>query len=108
MLEERSHRQEAPMSARGVLSVVGTVLGGLIGWTGEPPPAADPASLRALFADLGVRVGAAPEDLERTVRRFQARVGLTADGVAGPRTVHQLARYAKEARDLRRVDLDAA
>jgi hypothetical protein len=108
MLEARSHRQEATMSARGMLSVVGTAVGGLIGWTGDPPPAADPAAVRRLFADLGVRVGAAPEDLDRTVRRFQARVGLAADGTAGPRTVHQLARYAKEARDLRRIDLDAA
>jgi hypothetical protein len=95
------------MSARGMLSVVGTAVGGLIGWT-DNPPAADPASLRELFADLGVRVGAAPDDLDRTVRRFQARVGLPADGTAGPRTVHKLARYAEEARDLRRIDLDAA
>jgi hypothetical protein len=91
-----------------MLSVVGTAVGGLIGWTDDPPPAADPGSLRELFADLGVRVGPAPEDLEQTVCRFQARVGLTADGVAGPVTVHQLARYAEEARDLRRMDLDAA
>jgi murein L,D-transpeptidase YcbB/YkuD len=39
---------------------------------------------------------------------LQARTGLAADGVAGPRTVHLLARYAEEARDLRRIDLDAA
>jgi peptidoglycan hydrolase-like protein with peptidoglycan-binding domain len=91
-----------------MLSVVGTAVGGLIGWTDDPPPAADPGSLRERFADLGIRVGPAPEDLERTVRRFQARVGLTADGVAGPVTVHRLARYAEEARDLRRIDLDAA
>ena len=96
------------MSARGMLSVVGTAVGGLIGWTDDPAPAADPDSLRELFADLGVRVGAAPEDLDRTVRRFQARVGLAEDGVAGPRTVHRLARYAEEARDLRLMDLDAA
>jgi hypothetical protein len=89
------------MSARGILSVVGTAVGGLIGWTDEAPPAADPASLRELFADLGLRIGAAADDLDAAVRRFQARVGLIVDGVAGPRTVHLLARYAKEARELR-------
>jgi hypothetical protein len=91
------------MSARGMLSVVGTAVGGLIGWSDEAPPAADPASLRRLFADLGVRVGAAPDDLDAVVRRFQARSGLVADGVAGPRTVHLLAQYAREARELRRI-----
>ena len=89
------------MSARGMLSVVGTAVGGLIGWTeaGEAP-AADPASLHKLFADLGMR----HDDLDDAVRRFQARVGLDADGVAGPRTVHLLARYAKEARELSRFE----
>jgi murein L,D-transpeptidase YcbB/YkuD len=88
------------MSARGVLSVVGTAVGGLIGWTDQPPPAADPASLRALFADLG-RPAA---DLDEAVRRFQAVAGLEVDGVAGPQTVHLLVRYAEEARDLRRFE----
>jgi peptidoglycan hydrolase-like protein with peptidoglycan-binding domain len=90
------------MSARGMLSVVGTAVGGLIGWTDEAPPAADPASLRRLFADLGVRVG---EDLDSAVRRFQARAGLLVDGVAGPRTVHLLARYAEETRELTGISL---
>ena len=36
------------------------------------------------------------------MRTFQARTGITPDGVAGPRTVHRLARYAKESRELRR------
>jgi hypothetical protein len=86
-----------------MLSVVGTAVGGLIGWTDEAPPAADPASLRELFADLGLRIGAAADDLDAAVRRFQARVGLIVDGVAGPRTVHLLARYAREARELRGI-----
>ena len=89
------------MSARGMLGLVGTAVGGLIGWTDDPAPAADPASLRGLFADLGLTVGPAEEDLTAAVGAFQARVGLAPDGVAGPRTVHLLARYAKEARDLR-------
>ncbi|MET0417684.1 MAG: peptidoglycan-binding domain-containing protein [Actinoplanes sp.] len=88
------------MSARGMLSVVGTAVGGLIGWT-ETPPAADPASVRMLLADLGTTAGPADDDLAEAVRRFQTRAGLTADGVAGPRTVHLLARYAKEVRELR-------
>jgi peptidoglycan hydrolase-like protein with peptidoglycan-binding domain len=93
------------MSARAVLSVVGTAVGGLIGWSGDPPPPADPASLRALLADLGLCAGG---DLDAAVRRFQARAGLQPDGVAGPRTVHLLVRYAEEARHLRRFEANAA
>ena len=96
------------MSARGMLSVVGTAVGGLIGWSDDDGPAADPGSLREKFADLGIRVGDSPADLEAVVRRFQGWVGLPADGVAGPRTVHELARYADEARDLRDFGLRAA
>jgi hypothetical protein len=96
MLERPHHQQEVEMSARGVLSVVGTAVGGLIGWT-EMPPAADPVTVRALLQDLGMPSGA---DLGDGVRAFQARTGLRTDGVAGPRTVHLLARYAKEAREL--------
>jgi murein L,D-transpeptidase YcbB/YkuD len=107
-MKSRSHQQEANMSARGMLSVVGTAVGGLIGWSDDEQPAADPAALRELFADVGVHVGPEPAELEGTVRYFQGRAGLVADGVAGPRTVHRLARLAAEARDLRRIDLDAA
>jgi hypothetical protein len=85
-----------------MLGLLGSAVGGLIGWTDDPSPAADPAALRELCADLGLRVGPADEDLATAVRAFQARVGLKPDGVAGPRTVHLLARYAKEARDLHR------
>ena len=96
------------MSAREMLTVVGTAVGGLIGWSGDEAPSADPASVRALFGDLGVRVGPAADDLEAMLRAFQERVGLRADGVAGPRTVHLLVRYAEEARELRGLELDAA
>ena len=95
------------MSARGMLSVVGTAVGGLIGWTDEPPPSADPASVRRLLEDLGLPPGCGNDEVTGAVRAFQVRVGLTADGIAGPRTVHLLARYAKEARELRRLDLAA-
>ncbi|BCY07956.1 peptidoglycan-binding protein [Actinoplanes sp. L3-i22] len=87
------------MTARGVLTMVGTAVGGLIGWS-ETAPTADPASLRELFADFGVEVGPAAADLTEAVRAFQIRVGLAADGEAGPATVHLLARYAAEAREL--------
>ena len=96
-----------PKRITALLNVVGTALGGLIGWTGDPP-AADPAAVRSLFADLGVRVGPADDELIAAGRRFQAHAGLRPDGVAGPRTVHRLVRAAREARDLRRLHLPAA
>jgi hypothetical protein len=79
--------------------MVGTAVGGLIGWS-ETSPTADPASLRDLFADFGVQVGPDAADLEEAVRAFQSRIGLESDGEAGPETVHLLARYAAEAREL--------
>jgi Putative peptidoglycan binding domain len=91
------------MSARGMLSVVGTAVGGLIGWSGTPP-AADPESIRCLLEDLGLPSGSDQAQITAAVRTFQARTGLREDGVAGPRTVHLLARYAKEVRELRRLD----
>ncbi|MBW6437403.1 peptidoglycan-binding protein [Actinoplanes hulinensis] len=90
------------MSARGMLSVVGSAVGGLIGWN-EPVPPADPEVLRALFADLGVRITPDDAQLAEAVRYFQIRTGLPADGEAGPRTVHLLSRYAAEARELSRI-----
>jgi peptidoglycan hydrolase-like protein with peptidoglycan-binding domain len=95
------------MSARGMLNVVGTAVGGLIGWTDGSAPAADPDSLRVLLTDLGLPAGGSEEQLGAAVRAFQVHAGLTADGIAGPRTVHLLAGYAKEARELRRLDLAA-
>jgi peptidoglycan hydrolase-like protein with peptidoglycan-binding domain len=80
-----------------MLSVVGTAVGGLIGWS-EPPPPADPDTVRALLTEVGVPVG---DSLEEALREFQQRAGLEPDGIAGPRTVHLLVRYAKEIRDLR-------
>jgi murein L,D-transpeptidase YcbB/YkuD len=93
------------MSARAMFSTVGTAIGGLIGWSGDPP-AADPATVRALFAGLGATAGDSDEELAELVRAFQARVGLEIDGVAGPHTVHLLVHYAKEIR-ARRLDLAA-
>ena len=61
------------MSARGMLSTVGTAVGGLFGWSDETPPA-DPATVRDLFADLGATVGDSDEELSEMVRAFQARV----------------------------------
>ncbi|MEV6487742.1 peptidoglycan-binding domain-containing protein [Actinoplanes sp. NPDC051633] len=92
----------------GIFGVVGTAMGGLIGWSDDDGPGADPAALRALFADLGLRIGPEPADLEAVIRAFQSRVGLRPDGVAGPRTVHTLVRYAREARDLRVFERRAA
>jgi peptidoglycan hydrolase-like protein with peptidoglycan-binding domain len=88
----------------GLLSVVGSAVGRLIGWSDDDGPGADPAAVRELFADLGTRIGPEDGDLEAAIRRFQARAGLEPDGVAGPRTVHALARYAEEARHLRHFD----
>jgi peptidoglycan hydrolase-like protein with peptidoglycan-binding domain len=89
------------MTAHTILTAVGGLLGGLIGYTGDPMPSADPAALRPLLADLGATVGADAAELDTAIRHFQQQVGLRVDGVAGPRTVHQLARYAGEARNLR-------
>ncbi|GAA1608056.1 hypothetical protein GCM10009828_039500 [Actinoplanes couchii] len=85
-----------------MLSLVGNAVGGLIGWSEQVPPA-DPEVLRGLFADLGVRVGTDEAELDEAVRYFQSRTGLPVDGEAGPRTVHLLARYATEAREMTRI-----
>ncbi|MEU4237225.1 peptidoglycan-binding protein [Actinoplanes sp. NPDC026619] len=93
------------MSAREMLNNLGTAVGGLIGWPETAPPA-DAATVRALFADLGATVGDTDEELAELVSAFQARVGLEADGVAGPRTIHLLVRYATEVRE-RHLDVAA-
>jgi hypothetical protein len=86
-----------------MLSTVGTVMGGLIGWSNEEGTGADPEAVRRLFADIGIIVPDGAADLADEVRRFQRHVDLRPDGIAGPRTVHLLARYAEEARDLREI-----
>lgn len=83
--------------------MVGSAVGGLIGWS-DTPPSADPSTVRALLEELGLSPDA---DLGDGVRAFQARTGLRTDGIAGPRTVHLLARYAKEARELHGLGLAA-
>ncbi|GAA0510215.1 hypothetical protein Ade02nite_52650 [Paractinoplanes deccanensis] len=93
------------MSARGMLSVVGNAVGGLVGWSAPPPPP-DPACLRELLAEIGPSPADGDDNLTEAVRAFQARAGLDPDGVAGPKTVHLLTRYASEARELR-LDLAA-
>lgn len=84
------------MSVHQIVSTVGAVLGGVIGWTAGAAPPADEASVRALLADVGIEPGA---DLAPVLRAVQGRLGLVADGVAGPRTVHALARVAEQARE---------
>ncbi|WP_284044333.1 peptidoglycan-binding domain-containing protein [Actinoplanes sp. M2I2] len=84
------------MSARGMLTVVGSAVGAVIGWNAPPP--ADPAVVRALLAEIGRPAGETDDELTTAVRAFQARAGLTTDGVAGPRTVHVLNRYAMDRR----------
>lgn len=86
------------MSARGVLSVVGTAVGGLIGWSDRTPPA-DPPTLRSLFADLGVHIGSDDAELAEAVRYFQVRTGLEPNGEADAETVHLLVHYATAARE---------
>lgn len=76
--------------------MVGTAVGGVIGWS-DPPPPVDAATLRTLLAAVGQRPGAGDADLTAAVRAFQSRADLAPDGVAGPRTVHALVRHASVA-----------
>jgi murein L,D-transpeptidase YcbB/YkuD len=96
------------MSVRRTLGAVGAVLAGTVSASGSSAPPADPGTVRALLAEIGMLPqGASDAAVKATLRRFQARVGLTVDGVAGPRTCQALARYAREARELRDLGLAA-
>ena len=93
------------MSVIRALNAVATAVAGTVGWSEVEMPSADPVAVRAMLAEVGVRVG--PDGLAAAVRRFQATSGLAADGVAGPETVHALARAAGEHRHLRELGLAA-
>jgi murein L,D-transpeptidase YcbB/YkuD len=100
------------MSIRQAFSVVGaavgTALAGTVGAAGDAAPPADPDVVRELLIEIGMAPAtSSPVDLDRALRRFQLRSGLTADGIAGPRTVHALARYAADVRELRDLGLAA-
>ncbi|WP_250037328.1 peptidoglycan-binding protein [Paractinoplanes maris] len=84
------------MSARGMLTLVGSAVGGMIGWNAPPPP--DPACVRELLAGIGRPAGESDDELTAAVRAFQSDTGLQTDGVAGPRTVHLLSRYGMDRR----------
>ncbi|WP_238013110.1 peptidoglycan-binding domain-containing protein [Dactylosporangium sp. AC04546] len=91
-----------------ILRVVGAALAGTVNATDEAVPPADPREVRALLAEVGLlRPGAFEAQVSQALRRFQARAGLPVDGVAGPRTVHALTRYAREARHLRALGVAA-
>lgn len=84
------------MSMRQLITAVSQGLTGLVASGPGLNPPADVTAVGDLLAEIGLR-----GDPETALRRFQERVGLPADGVAGPRTVHLLVGYAREARDLR-------
>jgi len=89
------------MSVRRTLSVVGAVLAGTVTASENSAPPADPGTVRALLAEIGLlRRDAGAADVTTALRRFQAGNGLTVDGIAGAQTCQALVRYAREAREL--------
>ena len=99
--------EEATMSVLRTLSAVGAALAGTVSAPDSAAPPADPRAVRSLLAELGmVHRAASAAEVTWALRRFQSRAGLDVDGVAGPRTVQALVRYAREARHVR--DLQAA
>jgi murein L,D-transpeptidase YcbB/YkuD len=96
------------MSVRRTLGVVGAVLAGTVSASASDAPPADPRTVRALLVEIGALGPGAPDTAVRpALRRFQGRVGLAVDGVAGPQTCHALVRYAREARELQSLGLAA-
>ena len=90
------------MSVFRTLSAVGAALAGTVNASDAAAPPADPRTVRALLADLGlVHRTASESQVTWALRRFQSHAGLAVDGFAGPRTVQALARYAREMRHVR-------
>jgi murein L,D-transpeptidase YcbB/YkuD len=96
------------LSVRRTIGVVGAVLAGAVSASGSSAPPADPGMIRALLIEIGMLPhGASEAAAVAALRRYQGRVGLTVDGVAGPMTSRALARHAREARELRDLGLAA-
>lgn len=97
ILERGAARVSAVGGAVGHLrAVAGATAGG--GWH----PGADPVALTAFLREVGIDCGTgSPAEVAAAVRRFQAAAGLVVDGVAGPRTVHALARVRHAVLDAR-------
>ena len=96
------------MTVRRTLQAVGAALAGAVSAPDAAAPPADPRAVRALLADIGLLHPRSPEsDVPLTLCRFQARAGLTIDGIAGPRTVQALTRAAREARHIRSLGIAA-
>lgn len=97
IVERGAARATALGGAVGHLrAAVGATAGG--GWR----PGPDPVAVTAFLRDVGIDCGAgSPAEVESAVRRFQTSAGLLVDGVAGPRTVHALARVRHAVIDAR-------
>ena len=77
------------MTVSTTIGALARALSGLVDDTANPP--ADARTVRRLLDALRVPTGdGSPPALSRAVSRFQNAVGLPADGVAGPRTVHMM------------------
>ncbi|MDG6107802.1 peptidoglycan-binding protein [Dactylosporangium aurantiacum] len=97
------------MTVRRTLQAVGAALAGAVSAPEAAAPPADPRAVRALLAEIGLLHPRAPEsDVPLELCRFQARAGLTVDGIAGPRTVRALVQAAREARHIRSLGLPLA